>query len=208
LLNRERAYQELQNYRTTTAIAQLRERIAPLRDDLAEVAWAWLDRGARGSSRLNPLRHRELMQRWQQLNDEERQQILTALFPQIAVYVEAAWQLHRHLPYQSYGKPFRTASSDQALQESRNRWMSSLLRIVGEYEQEITWYAAWAACLWREDILSILLAGAISVGDAAGEEVFAILEASALGEYPIGSMGGVSDLGAADRRSPGRLETN
>jgi hypothetical protein len=190
LLNRESAYQELQNYRTTTTIAQLRSRMAPLRDDLGEIAWAWLDQGARGSSQLNPLRHRELMQRWQQVNDEERQQIWAALFPRIAVYVEAAWQLHRHLPYQTYGKPFRSASSDQALQESRNRWMSSLLRIVGEYEQEITWYAAWPAYLWQDDVFSLLLAGAISLGDAAGEEVYTILEASVLGEHPIGSIGG------------------
>jgi hypothetical protein len=127
----------------------------------------------------------------------ERQRIFAALFPPLAPQVEAAWQMFARLPYQTgYArKAFRSAHHPIANHPARAQWLQGLLYATRDYEQDLTWYAAWAPYLYpgyaaySADALGILFAAAIDAGGPAGDTVFEILTASARGEHEIGAMG-------------------
>ncbi|NJL43197.1 MAG: hypothetical protein HC935_07430, partial [Pseudanabaena sp. SU_2_4] len=133
----------------------------------------------------------QTVNRLTEISEQARSQIFVALFPRIAPYVELGWQLHQRLPYQSYGKPFRARSEaiTGARTETRVRWVQAILSITQEYEQDIEWYAVWAAHIWQQDILGILLAAAIEAGDSLSDRVFDTLLTCARGEHEIGAMG-------------------
>lgn len=69
--------------------------------------------------------------------------------------------------------------------------MIRLIPIIGGYEQNLAWFAAWTSYLsyYAGDVLGLLFAAAIEAGDAQGEAVLQVLLASAKGEHEIGAMG-------------------
>lgn len=125
--------------------------------------------------------------------DADRQCLFGALFPGIAPYVEQAWQLKHRLPYQASWRrrAFRASRHAELTRHSRHLWLSQLYHIVQGYEQDITWYATWAAYLGYNTghILGVVFAAAIDSGTAEGEAVLATLLASARGDHEIGAMG-------------------
>ena len=127
-------------------------------------------------------------------NDADRMAVFTAFFPTLAPHVEAAWRFHDRLPYQSdYNrKPFRAPSHPVRADAARAAWFGRLLAVARPYDgQSLAWFAAWAPYIasYSGDALGILLAAAVDKRDAVGDEVFAILLASARGEHEIGMMG-------------------
>ncbi len=126
------------------------------------------------------------------LSVEERLNIFKLLFPQIYLHVEAAWQLFSRLPYQLnwQRKAFRAPHNLDIIKPARCNWLRQLLYSVEGYEQDITWFAAWASYLrYTTDTLGILFAAAINSNSEEGNKVFDILLDSARGEHEIGAMG-------------------
>lgn len=128
------------------------------------------------------------------LTDAERGQLFAAFFPQLAEMVEAAWQLWNRLPYQSgygYRKSFRAPNCAEVLSNPRSNWLNAMLSISQPYEQDVVWYAAWAAHVggYHGDTLGVLFAAAIDAGGPTGDQVFDILLDTAKGDHPTGVMG-------------------
>jgi len=128
------------------------------------------------------------------MNAAARQQFFGTLFPGLGPAVERGWQLFDRLPYQidCDRKPFRAPNRPEALLARRIAWITHLLPAVGPYEQNVPWLAAWAPHLshyMSADALGLLFAAVMDAGGAEGDEVFAILCASAKGEHAIGAMG-------------------
>jgi hypothetical protein len=139
----------------------------------------------RHADRIGPL--------FQTMDEAERRRLAKALLPGMAGAVDAAWELLALRPYQEgvARRPFRGRSPER-LAQTRGRWLLQVAIAAGEYEADAAWLAAWAPHLaaWGElDEIGWLLAGALSVPGAAGDEVFAVLKASATGEHPVGQMG-------------------
>ncbi len=190
MLKREKAYEALKGFRTADIwLERHQTAISQLPDTLREIAWALLGRNANGQIVNWDFRDSisQVINRIAEVSETGRSQIFTALFPRIASYVELGWQLHQRLPYQSYGKPFRTRS--EASTEARIQWVQAILSITQEYEQDIEWYAVWAAHIWQQDVLGILLAAAIECSDSRSDRVFNTLLTCARGEHEIGAMG-------------------
>lgn len=128
-----------------------------------------------------------------QLSASERIQVFDAISPQLGIFLEKGWQLHTSLPFQAgyIQQAFRT-QDPVLLAPIRMQWLYSLLYLFHQYDQDLVWYATWAAYLTgSERSLGILFAAAIDiVGSEDGEAVFKILLASGRGEHEIGSMGG------------------
>src|SRR5262249_26979753 len=89
-------------------------------------------------------------------------------------------------------KAFRAPNTPQVTQNSRFEWLSGLVPTVGRFDQDLSWFATWAAHLsrgWSAEELGILFAAAIDAGGAEGDAIFNILGESARGEHEIGAMG-------------------
>ncbi|HEU0301961.1 MAG TPA: hypothetical protein VFR37_21075, partial [Longimicrobium sp.] len=130
---------------------------------------------------------------FQKLDDAERRRLARALLPGMADAVDAAWELLalRPFPDGMARRPFRCRSPEM-LAQARGEWLLQLAVAAGEYDADAPWLAAWAPHLggWGElEGIGWLLAGALSVPGPAGDEVFAVLRASAAGEHPVGQMG-------------------
>ena len=128
-----------------------------------------------------------------ELPAQERLEIFRALLPTLAEHVEAGWHLHARLPYLTNHawRAFRAPGHPAASAIRRVEWLDRLVSDLGNYEQDITWLAAWAPYVinyWAAPV-GVLLAAAIERGGAEGEAVYATLTASALGEHEIGAMG-------------------
>jgi hypothetical protein len=125
------------------------------------------------------------------LKPSDRQKLFKALLPQLAIEVESTWNLFDRLPYQTtyYRRPFRVA--DPPLPGARCIWLQRLLHATSGYDQDVSWFAAWASYLgyWATDALGHLFAGAIEAGGENGQQVFDILIASADGSHETGMMG-------------------
>lgn len=190
MLKREQAYEALKAFRSADDwLARHQGAIAQLPEPLREIAWALLDRNANGQvDWQNGDRIRQTANRLAEIEERDRAQIFGVLFSRIAEYVEISWTLQSRLPYQgNYGKPFRVPLAVESQQQIN--WLQALLRSVQEYEQEISWYAVWAVHIWQQDVLGILLAGAIESGGDIGEDIFNTLLTCARGEHEIGAMG-------------------
>jgi hypothetical protein len=128
------------------------------------------------------------------LDDGARRRLIAVLLPPLAPSVEAAWQAMARRPYQSSASrlPFRCPRSQGTTVQVRGTWLLDLAFLLGDYDQDVRWVAAWGAHLagWSgADEIGWLLAGAIDAGGAEGDEVLEILKASAAGEHEIGQMG-------------------
>jgi len=123
-----------------------------------------------------------------------RLKVFAVLFPKLEANVEAGWQLHVTLPYQTgyVRKAFRAPHHRQLAVGRAAAWLESLSGAVSGYEQDITWWATWAAHHAGYnvgDALGLLFAAAINTGGPVGDEVFDILRASGNNEHEIGAMG-------------------
>ena len=128
------------------------------------------------------------------MDEKARLRFFETMAPGRGEAIERGWQLLDRLPYQSSAtrKPFRAPKHPPVLIGRRINWMVKLLWIIGPYQQNTAWFAAWAphvAQYGLADTLGIFLAAAIDAGGSEGEEVFQILCASGRNEHEIGGMG-------------------
>jgi hypothetical protein len=125
------------------------------------------------------------------LKSKPRQKLFKALLPRIFLQVESTWNLFDILPYQTiyYRRPFRNPNHYSPF--ARIVWLQRLIFATHGYDQDVIWFAAWAAYLGytAPDALGYLFAGAIEAGGSSGQEVFEVLVASANGSHEIGVMG-------------------
>ena len=120
--------------------------------------------------------------------------LIRTLLPELADSVVGTWSTLARRPYQQGGfrKPFRCPNSPATLAQVRGRWLLNTASLLGEYDGDIRWVAAWAPHLanwWGGPDLGWLLAGAIDAGGPESDDVLDILKASAAGEHEIGQMG-------------------
>jgi hypothetical protein len=139
-------------------------------------------------------RQQDLAKGFKSMDEKGRLQFFETLAPGLGTVIERGWQMHDRLPFQGgyERKPFRAPGHPDAIITRRINWLVETLRIVGPYQKNIAWFAAWAphvAHYRLADALGILLAAAIDGGGSEGEEVFQILCASGRNEHEIGGMG-------------------
>ncbi|MGK7872686.1 MAG: DUF5724 domain-containing protein [Xenococcaceae cyanobacterium] len=188
MLNREQAREQLQALRIEDWRAQRIAKMANLPEGWREIGWGILGCESNGQ----PVNTQAALKQLDALRPSERLHIFAVLFPQFSSQVEQAWQLIPRLPYQSdwQRKAFRAPNNPEITFHRRCQWLLQLLHTVEGYEQNLSWFAAWTPYLgwYSADILGILFAAAIDVGDDLGQEIFDILIASARGEHEIGAM--------------------
>jgi len=126
--------------------------------------------------------------------DEDWHNAIDVLVPHVASAAKQALVSLEHRPYQvgPVRKPFRAPTATRVLALTRGRWLTNITRLLGEFDEDITWIAAHGAYLagwWGAPDLGWLLAGAIDARDAKSGEIRDILIASGRGEHEVGSMG-------------------
>lgn len=139
-------------------------------------------------------KRRDAVKTLQNIGSDKRIRIFKALFPEISHHVEALWQKTYVMTYQMSmtRRSFRAPEAPDITLPGRQQLIDDMLHITNGYEQDITWYAAWAPYLPAMGsgfILAPLLAAAIDTGSTEGDRVFDILVQSAKGEHDIGQMG-------------------
>ena len=197
MLRREEAEKRLQKFHIKDWEKQRLAALGRLPKKLCAIGRGLLERDPAGKPIRDWEKKRKLQQDVQaqlsQLSPVERQKIFAVLFPQIARYLEAGWQLMSRLPYEvEYTRRGFRALNDPAIhQEARAHWLGTIIEELKGYDPDIAWVAAWAAHLGYGggDAAGILLAAAIDAGGAEGDEVFRILCESARNEHEVGSMG-------------------
>lgn len=195
MLSQEQAQERLKAFRNPYFRYVQVWRVRALMGKLAFIGRILIRDGAVGYLFANRTRSESAYERairqLEELKPGERQRLFAALFPRLAPQVEATWRLFDHLPYQvGYGRrPFRTPRRRSS--PARVAWLQALVYAVQNYDQDVTWFAAWAPYLGygAADALGYLFAGAIEAGGSVGQAVFDILVASAEGRHETGRMG-------------------
>ncbi len=134
-------------------------------------------------------RRQEQLQQFDQLTANDRKKVFAAVAPELADWIEAAWQLQKTMPYQS-GRAFRAPGFSEATLEARVQWLNSLARQTAEFKPEtlnLVWLARWAkhAFEWNECVVVPLLAAAMNVKGRDGDEVFDVLYKTITREDPV-----------------------
>jgi hypothetical protein len=197
MLNPEQAQAELKKLENKGWIAARISAADSLPAALRETARHVLGAEGKSISKLPAeklQRQREAFKAIQSMDESARVKFFETLAPGLGALTERGWQLFDRLPFQGgYArKPFRAPGHPEALIHRRLHWVLELLKIVGPYQKDVAWFAAWAPHLAHytaADNLGILLAAAIEAGGSEGEEVFQILCASGHNEHQIGGMG-------------------
>ncbi len=198
MLRPEQAKQVLADCRVKTVeIVQL-DAIATLPEPLRPIAFGILERDADGQP-IRDYRTRRNMQaesvaRMDALTDDDRLRLITVFFPRIAFGVALAWQHLHTLPFQigNASHLFRAPHRPDVTAARRRAWFLSLLRLLGDYHQDVLWLAHHAAYLhsgYQGETLGVLFAAVIDGDPVNGAAVFDILIDSANGEDEIGTMG-------------------
>jgi hypothetical protein len=182
MLNPEYAQEQLQTFRIPNWRETKVSKAADLPETLKEIVFAILERDPSGQVYSEYRSKHEAQDRgFSQLNSltaEERLTIFELLFPQIYLYIEAAWQLFSQLPYQIgwQRKAFRAPNTPEINKKVRFQWLKQLFSSIEGYDRDITWFAAWTPYLgYASDALGILFAAAINSNFEEGNQVFDIL---------------------------------
>ncbi len=196
MLTREAAQEQLKSFETKNIKTFYVDRVAALPENLRTVAEGMLKQagvGTTDSYGYNWEKFQSQAKNLEPMSREKRLEIFNALFPQLGTLVEEAWQLKKSLPYQQgYSRrSFRIPDNEEYTFVTRSNWLLTLLRVVKNFDQPITWYAAWTPHLnqyqWgAEDALAYLFVAAINGGN---NEVMTTLKESGSGTHEIGNMG-------------------
>jgi hypothetical protein len=192
MLKAEVAAERLKSFAVERGEERRLAAVRALPASLRSIGYAIMHRNESGQPMSDWSLVAQKMERLNALDPLVRQELFVALFPMLAHYVNLAWEQFANLPYQgSYSRrAFRAPHSPTLVRDRRWQFLSFLFPIAAAYEQEITWFAAWAPYLgYDAGGLGLLFAAAIDAGDNEGEEIFQILLASARGEHETGSMG-------------------
>jgi hypothetical protein len=196
MLTREAAQEQLKSFETKNIKDFYAKRVVALPENLRAVAEGMLKQAGVGSTDSYGYDWEKFQKQakiLEPMSKEKRLEIFNALFPQLGALVEEAWQLKKSLPYQQgYSRrSFRIPDNEEHTFVARSNWLLTTLRVVKNFDQPITWYAAWTPYLnqyqWGcEDALAYLFVAAINEGNS---EVMTILRESGSGTHEIGSMG-------------------
>ena len=170
MLKREIAQERLKTFQVDDWAERRSAALAALPDALNQIGQRLL--GLNGKQRRDSWRDMETVST---LSSQDRRQLFAAIFPQIAAYVDAAYELMLQLPYQS-GYTRRAFRSAQPTHHTgkRGQWLYSLLGITQAYEQPLDWYAIWSPYIgYGTDCLGLVFAAAINQDDEIGKQVFA-----------------------------------
>ena len=145
-----------------------------------------------------------------ELSAGERGQLLSALHPGLGPALARWWTDGQERPYQRgwSRKAFRILGSPQVTRPVRLDELTQLLSLTGPYDADPAWLAIWGGyqlvprhySMFGQKPIGDLLASAIDLGGAAGDETMAALLDIGQGEHPTGLMGRhviVALLGAA-----------
>jgi hypothetical protein len=149
---------------------------------------------ARSSGGALVARRANVVEQFIAFTDDDWNRAVDLLLPHVADAAKQALISLEHRPYQvgPTRKPFRAPRSRDVLAMTRGRWLMNVTRLVGEFDEDISWIAAHGAYLagwWGSPDLGWLLAGAIDARNEKSDDVRDILIASAKGEHEVGSMG-------------------
>jgi hypothetical protein len=192
MLRKEAAAERLKQFAVPDGEDRRLAAVAALPESLRSIGYAIMHRDEAGKSSHDWSRVTRAMERLETLYAPARLELFAALFPTLARPVDLAWQRFPALPYQhAYNRrAFRAPYCPALLRERRGPWLHFLFRTTADYEQDITWYAAWAPYLgYYADGLGLLFAAVIDAGGQEGEQTFQILLDSARGEHEVGAMG-------------------
>ena len=200
MLNPDVAQDEIKRFQVANGGKRRRDRIAKLPARLREVGYAFLERDAKGKPLKREFDDETAAYRaagqLNSLQQADRRKVFVALFPKIALHVEAAWEMRKRCPYHDgwARQPFRAPNNEAASRGRRIHWLEQLLHATEDFEQDVAWFAAWAPHVGGGyygpmDTLGDLFAAAIDAGGKVGDEVFEILCESAGGQHEIGGMG-------------------
>jgi hypothetical protein len=195
MLNSEQAKAELEKLKNEDWAAARMAAADGLQEGLRETARSILgaDRPAQPALREKK-QYQQIVKSFLAMDENARLRFFETMAPGLGAAIERGWQLLDRLPFQSgfQRKPFRAPGRPGVLITRRVKWLLSLLGVIGPYQQNIAWFAAWTPHLAHylaADTLGILFAAVMDGGGADGEEVFQILCASGRNEHDIGAMG-------------------
>jgi hypothetical protein len=139
-------------------------------------------------------RRTKLSEQFIAFSDDDWARAVEILIPRFADAAKCALAALARRPYQTGAirKPFRAPNSKRSLALIRGQWLMNITRILGDFDEDMTWIAAHGAYLagyFGASDLGWLLAGAIDAQNDKSAEVREILMASARGEHEVGSMG-------------------
>jgi hypothetical protein len=197
MLNPEFAQSQLQEIKDNKWQAKRLAEIGKLPEQLRSIGYGLFQRNTAGKTFASTpeatQRREQILQKLDPLAPADRITIFTAIFPQFAPQVEAGWQLWKTMPYQEgYSRrSFRLPNNPELTFSNRLSWLQSLIEVVSGYDQNLVWFADWAAYLgWYADRgLATLFAATINQGGTQGQEVLQILIDSAKGDREVGAMG-------------------
>jgi hypothetical protein len=198
MLSRDEAEKRLKQFAIKNWDRERSAALSRLPGKLAAVGQGLLQRDPKGKPFRDWWKQYESREKAaQQMNDlssAERQKIFAVLFPKIARHLEAAWQMYGRLPYEVDGdrKGFRAPNAPEVHVVARTSWLETVVDDLQGYDEDVTWFAAWAPYLAGgsgSDCLGILLAAAIDAGGPEGDAVFEVLRESGSNQHEIGGMG-------------------
>ena len=135
-----------------------------------------------------------------QMSTAEREALLQALHPGLGATFAHWWIAAQREPYvEGWSRhAFRVPNNPELTRRTRIDALRAMLTVLGPYDRDAVWLAAWAPHLGRERGYSNgfaegyagrLLAAAIDAGGSAGQQVYETLEQVGRGEHPVGVMG-------------------
>ena len=156
----------------------------------------WDDENDQKKREAAEARKLELNEQFEKLSIADRKKIFGALAPEIADWLEAAWQFLKMVPYQVgyVRKAFRAPKNPEVTLASRIQWIRSFATATSEFQTSaltLPWLASWAqhAFQYQADCVVPVLIAAMNTKGKAGDEVFDILYKTVTREHSIGIMG-------------------
>lgn len=137
-------------------------------------------------------KRQEQLNQFDQLPANDRKKVFAAISPDLAEWIEAAWQLMKTTPY-VFRRAFRAPNSPQITLLNRVEWLRHFALMTASIKVEAlnpVWLARWAkhAFPWRDQVVVPVLAATMNVAGPLGDEVFDVLYKTVTREDPIGIM--------------------
>ena len=151
MLTHEQARAELRTLENKQWVAARLTAAEGLPANLRETARSLLGRGDTigGPMVLDGNVKVEVVKALTEMDEAGRRQFFEAMAPGLGSVIERGWQFFDRLPYQAgyTRKPFRAPGHPESYFHRRINWVLAVIPVVGPYQQNIAWFAAWAPYL-------------------------------------------------------------
>ncbi len=176
------------------------DQVNDLEDPLRSVGRRLLGLDNRNQSRWDRAEVEPEFVAFDELSPPDRLKLFRVFFPNMAEWIEWAWQYLAGMPYSEFWfdlKPYRAPSEPVLSLSKRTEWLESLVDIAAVFRDDViepVWLAAWTPHLPRkhrdESAIGRLLGAIVARwGDPIADEVYRILVASLHNSHEIGRMG-------------------